>query len=428
MRLYLLAVLILIVQAAFSQEIPPHDTSRPAPTVTDTIPAVVVDTPLRIINLNPYFTLHVDSVLNYDLEINKPESLYYWYLKNSPVGVKIDKNNGQLYFKADKALFKSGRLRYDQEYKVILGVQNLANPTIHVDTAFTIVFYSTEINASHLKPTIGGTLLAEEGDSVRFKVQCENGTFPIEQITINTNLPISNYSAVRNCDDEFHWMIPYDFIRDTDTAKSKTLNLQFIGSDKFFNKDTATIRIVVRPGINYPLRYEEHKKVSYELNRYIQSLKLTFYVISKSVKKTKNTRTAFDISSSSTALAGTVMSTASSDKGTQNLGKVMPSVGLTLVPVKEAVSPNKVQEQNTATQVRSIAKRLEYLVSENQLIGDRDPDVLSKTKKLQDELKQARVQLVELPLVEFDDKFTPEDAERYFRDPKVNKKYKLKVN
>jgi hypothetical protein len=98
------------------------------------------------------------------------------------------------------------------------------------------------------------------------------------------------------------------------------------------------------------------------------------------------------------------------------------------VPVKEAVAPNKVQEQNTATQVRSVAKRLEYLTSESALVGDRDPNVLVKTKKMQDELKQARTQLADLPLVEFDERFTPEDAEKYFRDPKVNKRYKLKLN
>ena len=38
--------------------------------VTDSLP-VVTDTILRIKNLNPYFTLHVDSTLQYNLEINK---------------------------------------------------------------------------------------------------------------------------------------------------------------------------------------------------------------------------------------------------------------------------------------------------------------------------------------------------------------------
>jgi len=41
--------------------------------------------------------------------------------ENPPVGLKIDKDNGLLHFKADKAFFLSGRLKYDKEYKVILG-------------------------------------------------------------------------------------------------------------------------------------------------------------------------------------------------------------------------------------------------------------------------------------------------------------------
>ena len=386
------------------------------------------DSTLRIINLNPYFTLHVDSTLNYDLDINRSTDNYFWYLRNSPVGLRIDKNTGNLYFKADKSYFKSGKLKYDQEYKIIVGVQNLQNPVERVDTSIIVVFYNTEINASRVKPTVSGTLFVEEGDSVRFKIQCENGSFPVEQITLNTNIPISNYRPIRNCDDEFSWMVPFDFIRDDDTAKSRTLNIQFISADKFFNKDTATVKIVVRPGINYPIRYLEHQRVSEELRKYVLNLKLTFYVISKSVKSNKSTRTGFDITGSTTALAGTIISTSASSPSTQNVGKILPSVGLTLVPVKEAVAPNKIQEQNTATQVRSVAKRLEYLVSEMSLVGDRDPEVLAKTKKMQDEMKQARLQLVDLPLVEFDQRFTAEDAEKYFMDPKVNKKYKLKVN
>lgn len=122
------------------------------------------------------------------------------------------------------------------------------------------------------------------------------------------------------------------------------------------------------------------------------------------------------------------MSTAGESTGSKNFGKILPSVGLTLVPVKEAVSPNKVQEQNTATQVRSVAKRLEYLVSENAIVGNRDVNVQAKIKKMQDELKSARLQLVDLPLVEFDENLTQEQVEKFFTDPKVNKKYKLKVN
>ena len=81
-----------------------------------------VDTLLRIKNLNPYFTIHVDSTLKYQLEINKNPSDYYWFLKNSPVGLKITKDNGSLTFKAEKSYFLSGRLKYDYEYRVNLTV------------------------------------------------------------------------------------------------------------------------------------------------------------------------------------------------------------------------------------------------------------------------------------------------------------------
>lgn len=400
----------------------------PLQTDTLTAPVVNLDSNLRIINLNPYFTLHVDSVLQYDLKINKQPENYYWYIKNGPVGLKIDRNTGLLYFKADKTYFKSGKLRFDVPYKVEFGVQNLFMPTDHVDTSFNLMFYSTEINSSKLKPTVNTVLFNEEGDSIRFKIQCEAGTFPIEQITIITNLPISNYKPVKNCDDEFSWMIPFDFIRENDTAKQKNLMLQFIGSDKFQNKDTATVRLVIRPGINYPQKYEEHSKVSLEMDKYINNLKLTFYAVTKNIKGNKNTRTSFDIAGSTTALAGTVLTTASDNASTQDIGKILPSIGLTMVPVKEAVAPSKVQEQNTASQIRATIKRLEYIKSENVLVGERDPDILIKTRKLREELKQAQLQLVDLPMVDFDPRYSQEEADKYFNNPKVNKKYKLKVN
>jgi len=86
-----------------------------------------------------------------------------------------------------------------------------------------------------------------------------------------------------------------------------------------------------------------------------------------------------------------------------------------------------VQEQNTASQLRGVTKRLEYLISENSLIGERDPDILAKTKKLRDELKAAQLQLIDLP-VDFEPGVNQADADKYFNDPKVIKKYKLKVN
>lgn len=388
---------------------------------------IPTDSALRITNLNPYFTIHVDSILSYDLKINRDTSIYFWYIKQGPVGLRLDKTTGNLYFKADKSFFRSGKLKYDLPYKVELGVQNINYPRERVDTSLTIVFYSTEITLSKIKPGVIGTVFAEEGDTVRFRIQCEEGSFPIEKVVYNTNMPITSLKPVNKCDDEFAWAIPFDFIRETDTAKQKTLTIQFIGTDKFRNRDTADVRISVKPGINYPQKNQEHQVVTQELNSYIMDLKLTFYAMSKTIKSNKSTRTAFDITGSTTALAGTVLSTTATNPSVEDLGKIMPSVGLTLVPVKEAVAPNKVQEQNTAAQIRGVTKRLEYIRSENALIGDRDPDVLAKTKKLRDEIKQAKLQLVDLPMVEMEN-VSPEDAEKYFNDPKVIKKYKIKVN
>ena len=386
------------------------------------------DTVLRIINLNPYFTIHVDSILNYDLRINKSPMNFYWYLKQAPVGVRLDRNNGTLYFKADKSYFRSGKLKYDEPYKVDLGVQNMYDPHEKVDTSLTLLFYSTEIAQSTVKTGVSGNVYYEEGDTVRFRIQCETGSFPIEQINFASNIPISLLKPITRCNDEFIWPIPFEFIKENDTTKLKTVLVQFIGSDKFYNKDTATVRIGVRPGINYPQKYQEHQKISTEMYNYVQNLKLTFYVISKNVKSNKSTRAAFDITGSSTALAGTVVSTTATNPDVADIGKILPSIGLTLVPVKEAVAPAKVQEQNTAAQLRGITKRLEYLISENSLIGDRDPDVLTKTKKLRDELKTAQLQLIDLPTVEFEPGVNQAEADKYFNDPKVIKKYKLKVN
>ena len=386
------------------------------------------DTVLRVINLNPFFTIQVDSTLTYDFQINRPKANYFFYLKNAPIGVKLDKSTGLLYFKADKSYFKSGKLKYDIPYAVELGVQNLRNAEERFESSFTLLFYSTEVIVSKLKPTVGNLMYLEEGDSIRFRVQCEEGSFPVEQITIITNEPISNFKTVVKCNDEFAWMVPYDFIRDNDTAKQKTLALQFIGADKFRNRDTALVKLVIKPGINYIQKNLEHQQVAAEMKKYITNLKLTFYVISTNIKNNKSTRTGFDITGSSTAMLGTILSTAGESVSAKNVGKVLPSVGLTLVPVKEAIAPNKVQEQNTASQVRATIKRLDYILTENMMIGDKDPDILAKTRKLRDELKQSQLQLVDLPMVEFDPRYSQEQAEKYFNNPKVNKKYRLKVN
>lgn len=420
---FLFLLIFLLVKRSSAQE-----------TVSDSLPVqppivhFTPDSTLRITNLNPYFTLHVDSILSYDLNINKNEENYFWYMKQAPVGFKLERNNGNIYFKAEKSFFKSGKLKYDVPYNVSLGVQNMADPKDRVDTSITILFYSTEILVSKLKPEVLGMINVEEGDTVRFNMQCEIGTFPIEQINFTSNIPLITTQPFTKCNDKFSWAIPFDFIKENDTAKSKTVILRFVGSDKFYNKDTVEVRINVRPGINYPQKVEEHKKIASEMFNYVQNLKLTFYVVSKNIKNNKATRTAFDISSSTTAFVGTVVTSTATNTAKANIGKIFPSVGLTLVPVKEAVAPNKVQEQNTASQLRGITKRLEYLISENQLIGERDPEIVVKTQKLRQELKTAQMQLIDLPTIEFGPGINQAEADKYFNDPKVIKKYKLKVN
>jgi hypothetical protein len=407
------------------------DTTIPVKqTDTTLLPAPIgyQDTALRITNVNPYFTLHVDSILNYDFIINKNPADYYWFLTNSPVGVKIDRKTGVLYVKGEKALFKNGRLKYDVPYRVQLGVQNLHNPTERVDTAFTLLFYSTEIIVSRLKPTTSSVINLEEGDSVQFRIQCEEGTFPFEQISVNSTIPLSNFTPVSRCDDQFKWVVPFGMFKENDTAKQKTVTLEFVGSDKFFNRDTAVVKVIIKPGINYPVRNQQHQKEIEGLKTYIKRMKLTFAVVSEQVKKNKKTRTFFDIGSSSTALAGTIISTtADPNTKAEDVGKILPSVGLTLIPIKEGVAPNKVQQQNTASQIRGEVRRLEYVVEENVLSGERDLEVLTKTKRLREELKKSMLQFADLPMVEFDSSFSEEEADKYFNNPKVIKKYKFSV-
>src|ERR1700744_174156 len=191
------------------------------------------DSSLRIRNLNPYFTLHVDSTLSYQLEINKDPSKYFFFMKNAPVGMKI-KENGLLQFRADKSYFLSGRLKYDYEYHVAMEVQNLNDPKDHLDTAFTVSFFTTEIIPSHIKPTVSNVLYVEEGDTISFRVQCETGTYPIESINFYSSIPIKTNSNVRECNDDFTWSPPYDFVKDGDSAKTKLLQLYFVGTNKVF--------------------------------------------------------------------------------------------------------------------------------------------------------------------------------------------------
>jgi len=403
------------------------------PLRSDTIPAPVkhvdsahytVDTVLRIKNLNPYFSLHVDSTLQYLLEINKTPSDYYWYLRNSPIGVRINKDNGLLSVKVEKSYFLSGKLKYDNEYKVIVGVQSLTNPKEKVDTSLTILFYNTDIIPSKVKPSVSGTLFVEEGETVNFKVQCEAGSYPIDNITFFSNTPLINYSVIRECNQDFTWSPGFDFVRETDSAKVRVVNLSFVGSNKFMLKDTAVVRIVVKDALNYPLALEEYNKQAKAVSTYIMQLKYTFLQLDKNVKKVKNARTTFDITGSSTALTGSILS-GSTNEATAKTGRVLPSVGVSLVPVKEAVAPPKTFDQNQASLIRSSIKRLEYMLRDNSLVGERDSQVISKGNKLKEELKQIQIQLIDIP-IEITNNMTEEELNEYFNSPKVNKKYRLK--
>ncbi len=408
--------------SALKKPVAQHDTTAPA--VAPTALTTQADSALRIVNLSPFFTIHVDSTLNYDLQINKDPNRYFWYLRNSPVGLRINKDNGRLTFKAEKSYFLSGKLKYDVNYKVDIGVQNLRDPNERVDTFFSIVFYNTDIIPSRVKPSISDTLTIDEGDTVSFKVQCDNGSFPIESISFYANMPIKNYTQVKKCDDDFTWSPSFDFVKETDPGKVKILVLKFIGVNKFQVRDTATIRITVRDALNYPLSLTEFNQVSHNIKAYILQLKYTFIMLDKGIKKTKSTRTTFDITSSSTALTGSVLAS-SANTSTKNVGIIMPSVGLTMVPVKEAVAPPKTTEQNQASLIRSSIKRLEFMIQDNDLVGERDPDIIKKTAKLKDELKQAQVQLVDVPL-ELSNGMTEEQLNEYFNSKKVNKKYRTK--
>jgi hypothetical protein len=388
------------------------------------LPVFHPDTSLRIINLNPYFTLHVDSTLTYQFQINKNPDNYFWYLKNAPVGLRIGKDNGIVSFKADKAYFLSGRLKYDVTYKVAAGVQNLNDPLDKIDTTFNIVFFSTEIIPSKVKPTVYGSIWVEEGESVSFQLLCETGSFPIENLMMTSSVPIRDYRTVKKCGDEFRWTPDYDVAKESDTNKAKTVLLSFIGTTKMGLKDTATVRIIVRDALNYPLAVEEFNQAAKNVDRYVLQLKYTFLQLDKKLRKTKSARTTFDLTSASTSLSGTVLST-SGDQSSQRAGKILPSVGLALVPIKEAAVPNKAVDQNQASQIRASIKRLEYMRQDNHLIGSKDREIVRKTNKLKDELKQVQVQLIDVP-IELTNDLSEEELNRYFNSPKVNKKYRLK--
>jgi hypothetical protein len=264
----------------------------------------------------------------------------------------------------------------------------------------------------------------DEGDTISFKVQCETGTYPIESMNFYSNIPIKTNSVIKECNDDFTWSPPYDFVKDTDSTKQKLLILYFVGTNKIFMRDTATIRIYVKDALNYPYMKEEYNLAVRNINTYILRLKYAFFQLDKKVKKTKNTRTDFDMTTATTALGGTIFSSASSQDA-KTAGTILPSVGVALVPVKEAVAPQLTAEQNQAGLVRSSIKRLEYSMRDNALVGEKDMEITKKITALKNELKQTQVQLIDVPLEETSS-MTEEQLNAYFNNPRVNKKYRLK--
>lgn len=383
----------------------------------------IEDTVLRINNLDPYITLAADSVLLYQPELNK-QGKYFWFLRNAPVGLQINKDDGRISFKASKSYFLSGKLKYDHEYKVRLGINKISKPTEHLDTSFILLFYNTEIIPSKLKLSVSPVVTIEEGDTLNFKVQCDAGSFPIENITYFSNMSLKNVISVRHCDDDFSWSPGFDFVKESDSGKVKTVLLNFVGATRFQSRDTVQVKIIVKDALNYPLAYSAYQTEVKLVNRYVLELKYSFLQLDKNIKRVKDTRTTFDVTASTTTLTGTIMTT-STVPSTQQLGKILPSVGISLVPIKEAVSPQRIYDQNQASMVRTSIKRLEYRLADNSLIAERDPAIVQKTIQLKDELKQIQLQLIDVPLGLNND-MTEEELDKYFNSPKVMKKYRLK--
>ena len=418
-------ITLLILLGFWAITVTAQDTTNPVILRdTPTLEPIIIDTPLRIININPFFSVHVDSTVNYQFLINKEPQKYFWYVRNAPVGIRLNKDNGLFNFKADKSYFLSGKLKYDFNYKVSIGVQNLSDPKDRIDTSFTVMFFNTEIITSDLKPTVSGNVYIDEGEVLSFRVLCEDGSFPIENIITSSNVAIGNFKPVLKCGDEFRWQPDYEFVKDTDSGRVRIVQLTFISSTRFKMQDTARVKLIVRNALNYPIAVEQYKVLAHEMNAYVLKLKYTFIQLDKNIKKTKRSRTGFDLTAASTALTGTVLAT-SKNEDTKRTGLILPSVGLILTPLKEASAPVKTAEQNQATLIRSSIKRLEYVIQDNTLIGDKDPDLVQKISKLREEFKQSQMQLIDVP-VEVTNNMTEEDLNRYFNSMQVKKNYRIK--
>lgn len=392
------------------------------------IPYIITpDTALRITNFSPFFSLHVDSSLNYKFQINKDPRKYYWYLKSAPAGFKIDKDIGTLSFRTNKSLFLSGRLKYDREYPVSFGIQSLSNPVDRLDTTLNVIFYSTDVVYPKIKPSVVSPVTINEGDRLSFNVLCENGNFPIEKILMSSDISIGNFKLPKTCDDNFEWVPGYDFVTEKDAKGERIVNLEFIGTTNFNFADTARVKVVVKDGLNYDIATKEYNDALSLMKIWILRYKYTFYQLDKKIKKTKGWRSGFDITTASTTLTGTVLATTADKEDTkkQNTGKILPSIGVVAMPVKEAAAPQKTTEQNQATLLRVNIKRLDYMMTENQLLGVRDPLISVKTETLKKELRQSQDQLREVP-TEMSERFSEKQLNEYFDNPRVQKKYRFR--
>src|SRR5690606_37860899 len=119
---------------------------------------------------------------------------------------------------------------------------------------------------------------------VQFGVVCEAGNFPIDDIMFSSNIPISNYTMVKQCDDVFSWTPPFDFVSENDTGKQKTVLLSFIGNTKFKVRDTAVVKVIVKDALNYPFAVQEHASVVSSINYYVMQLQYVFYQLDKQIR------------------------------------------------------------------------------------------------------------------------------------------------
>ncbi|HOZ84075.1 MAG TPA: hypothetical protein PK191_01210 [Niabella sp.] len=382
-----------------------------------------LDTSLRIVNFSPFFSLHVDSSLNYKFQINKIPKKYYWYLKDAPAGFKMDKDDGALSFRSNKSLFLSGRLKYDKEYPVSFGVQNLSNPHDKLDTTLKVIFYNTDIVYPQIKPSVVSPVTITEGTKLSFTILCQNGNFPIDKVLLSSDVSIGNFKLPKTCDDSFEWIPGYDFVNEKDPNKEKSVTLMFIGTTNFNYTDSAKIRVIVKDGLNYDIANNDYKNADSSMRRWIRTLKITFVQLDRKLRKTRNVRATFDITTASTGVGATVVGLAG--KPNNPASKILPGTGVLLTPIREASAPNKTAEQNQAALIRSNIKRLEYILSDNRISNDRDPAIATKTNTLKTELRQSQVQLVDVPTEVFDE-MSDKDLDNYINSRKVSKKYRLR--